>query len=308
MRVSLMLKINLVVLLGVEFTWTVDRFPYYLSFRLDPQNRRGQELLTVPLTMLLSMPHTWHVNHAADHARTNRISQEHRVKESVPLTFIGQQGGTCNSSHNSMRFTTKKYFKNVICSSMRLSETTTNRVNPGYVVARNFCTVNSMDQGYLDKLKIEINQEAKNLLPLLREKLDAGIWPMLHFSKELRQLKEKKQRWLCLTAGKYGLRSIQVEGQFTNWLCSLDLRVSAVESVYRSRGNHTSGVDGIILTRENLISQVNKLNFNQLFKYKSSPIRKVYIPKDKKGELRPLGILTINDRVMQTLFVQLLIL
>jgi RNA-directed DNA polymerase len=84
------------------------------------------------------------------------------------------------------------------------------------------------------------------------------------------------------------------------------MRVSAVESVYRSRGNRSPGVDGIILTRENLISQVDALRFNQLFKYKASPIRRVFIPKPGKSEPRPLGIPTINDRCVQTLFVQLL--
>lgn len=84
------------------------------------------------------------------------------------------------------------------------------------------------------------------------------------------------------------------------------MRISAVETVYRSRGNRSPGVDGVLLTRENLFSQVAALSFNQLFKYKASPIRQVFIPKSGKAELRPLGIPTISDRCMQTLFVQLL--
>ena len=84
------------------------------------------------------------------------------------------------------------------------------------------------------------------------------------------------------------------------------MRVLAVETVHRSRGNRSPGIDGVILTRENLLSHVNALSFNQLFKYKASPIRKVFIPKSGKAELRPLGIPTISDRCMQTLFVQLL--
>jgi RNA-directed DNA polymerase len=84
------------------------------------------------------------------------------------------------------------------------------------------------------------------------------------------------------------------------------MRVSAVETVYRSRGNRSPGIYGIILTAENLLSHVNVLSFNQLFKYKASPIRRVFIPKPGKAELRPLGVLTISDRCMQTLFAQLL--
>jgi len=79
-----------------------------------------------------------------------------------------------------------------------------------------------------------------------------------------------------------------------------------VETVYRSRGNRSPGVDGVILTRENLLSQVDALRFNQLLKYRASPIRQVFIPKSGKTELMSLGILTISDRCMQTLFVLLL--
>ncbi len=84
------------------------------------------------------------------------------------------------------------------------------------------------------------------------------------------------------------------------------MRISAVETVYRSRGNRSSGVDGVVLTRENLLSQVDALRFKQLFRYRASPIRRVFIPKSGKTELRPLGIPTISDRCMQTLFVLLL--
>jgi len=82
---------------------------------------------------------------------------------------------------------------------------------------------------------------------------------MLKYSKEMESLKELRQRWLCLAAGKYGLRSIQVEAKFTEWLCSLDMRVTAVETVYRSRGNRCPGVDGLVLGRENLRDQTEKL-------------------------------------------------
>ena len=79
-----------------------------------------------------------------------------------------------------------------------------------------------------------------------------------------------------------------------------------METVYRSRGNRSPGVDGLVLTRENLLSQVKALSFNQLFKYEASPIRRVFIPKAGQAESRPLGIPTIGDRCMQTLFAQLL--
>jgi len=83
------------------------------------------------------------------------------------------------------------------------------------------------------------------------------------------------------------------------------LRVSAIETVYRARGNLTAGVDNLILKRENLISYLNILKHNKLKSYKTDPIKRIFIPKNK-NEKRPLGIPTIKDRIIQTLFVQLL--
>lgn len=83
------------------------------------------------------------------------------------------------------------------------------------------------------------------------------------------------------------------------------MRVSAIETVYRARGNLTAGVDNLILKRENLISYLDILKHNKLKFYKTDPIKRIFIPKNK-NEKRPLGIPTIKDRITQTLFVQLL--
>lgn len=129
---------------------------------------------------------------------------------------------------------------------------------------------------------------------------------MLEYNKDVRILVKKRQKYLALLSNQYGLRSITVIRQIEEWLCQVDLRVLAIETVYRSSGNLTAGVDGQILKRENLISYLDMLKYNELKFYKSDSIKRVFIPKGSVSDLRPLGIPTIKDRIAQTLFVQVL--
>ena len=86
------------------------------------------------------------------------------------------------------------------------------------------------------------------------------------------------------------------------------MRVFAIETVYRSTGYQTAGVDGLILSKEILLNQLNYLTVSYLLKhYKSGGIRRVYIDKNtSSNEKRPIGISNIKDRIVQTLFVQLI--
>jgi len=88
-------------------------------------------------------------------------------------------------------------------------------------------------------------------------------------------------------------------------LSKIDLRVFAIETVYRSGGNLIPGVDGTVIKRENLLSYLDFLKFNELLKYKSKDMRKVYIP-ETKDTLRTFCVPCISDRIVQTLFVQLI--
>jgi RNA-directed DNA polymerase len=64
-------------------------------------------------------------------------------------------------------------------------------------------------------------------------------------------------------------------------------------------GKHTAGVDGVICDTPEARMQLLHEGLT-LGGYKPKPVRRVYIPKSN-GKLRPLGIPTVRDRVMQAI-------
>jgi RNA-directed DNA polymerase len=83
-------------------------------------------------------------------------------------------------------------------------------------------------------------------------------------------------------------------------MASHDAKLLAIRRVTQDNtGKNTAGVDGVKtltpLQRTKLVSVLH-------IPTKSSPLRRVWIPKPGKKELRPLGIPTIHDRCLQALF------
>ena len=81
---------------------------------------------------------------------------------------------------------------------------------------------------------------------------------------------------------------------------SFAARAIAVRKVVSNTGKKTPGIDKVIWDSKELRFQaIGKLK--NLSQYKASPVRRVYIPK-AGNKLRPLGIPTMIDRAVQTLF------
>lgn len=290
---------SLMVLLGVEFNWTVSTSPYNVLFGFDYLNRSTELNTIVPWYSLVSEVHIGNSWQGTDHARTNKISQVSRNRESASSLFIRRNMNSRSSS--------RRCYSWQVGVNNNDSEWDTVAIKYSGQNARH-TKENNLGNSSCDLIimKKEIISEMKQLTPLLAEDIDTKNWPMLKWNKEIRTLVSKKQKYLCLLSREYGLRSNQVEFQINNWLSSLVMRIFAVETVYKSKWSNTPGVDSVILKQENLLEYVNRLKFDSLLQYKSSPIRRVFISKIGSKKERPLGIPTIYDRIVQTLFVQIL--
>jgi group II intron reverse transcriptase/maturase len=81
-------------------------------------------------------------------------------------------------------------------------------------------------------------------------------------------------------------------------LCRKEMLIVAYERVKSKTGNMTAGTDGTTLDGfsevkvENLIKELRNEN------YQPKPVRKTYLPK-KNGEMRPLGIPSVKDKIVQ---------
>ena len=82
-------------------------------------------------------------------------------------------------------------------------------------------------------------------------------------------------------------------------------RVTAVRKVISNKGSKTEGPDGktwkTSSERIQAVADIRDILLGKSGSYKSGPVRRVWIPKSKPGEFRPLGIPNMIDRAMQAL-------
>lgn len=124
----------------------------------------------------------------------------------------------------------------------------------------------------------------------------ATCWEAIDWQKALAYVKKLQVRIVkAQKEGHYSkVKSLQ-------WLLthSFTAKALAVKRVTSNQGKRTSGVDHELwLTPQAKFNAISKLNRRG---YHPQPLRRHYIPK-KNGKMRPLGIPTMTDRAMQTLY------
>ena len=133
------------------------------------------------------------------------------------------------------------------------------------------------------------------------------IWLDNKLLSEIRKEVFKQQLELVNLAIIYGLYSKEVYKKQVILFKSLFFKIMAIDKLSKSSGSRTLGGDGIKLTSNKkdknlyfiLLNSINnKIKHPQM--HKASPVKRVWTAK-AKGKLKPLGIPTIEDRVLQHL-------
>jgi len=120
---------------------------------------------------------------------------------------------------------------------------------------------------------------------------------------EISERVRAKQLELVKLAKLHGIRSDKVQ-DFQKWMAkSWDFRVMAIRDMSLKKGSNTPGVDGKTIEGYKLddLNEFLRITLNKPYLYQAKPIKRVWIPKPEKNEKRPIGIPTIQDRLLQSL-------
>ena len=88
-------------------------------------------------------------------------------------------------------------------------------------------------------------------------------------------------------------------------LFNRELFLQAYQNIYANQGNMTAGTDGKTIDAMSLERIDRLIETLKTETYQPKPSRRTYIPK-KNGKLRPLGIPSIDDKLVQEIVRMLL--
>lgn len=125
---------------------------------------------------------------------------------------------------------------------------------------------------------------------------DKGGWEKIDFKKAAAHVRRLQNR---LTTALLNKEFEYAEGLTHLLLHSFYAKALAVESVSTNRGKNTHGVDGIVL--DNVDDKYQTIYELHARGYRANALLRKAIPK-ANGKVRYLGIPTMKDRAMQTLY------
>jgi hypothetical protein len=95
----------------------------------------------------------------------------------------------------------------------------------------------------------------------------------------IRELVTLRQKYLAKLSKLYGYNSKITQMELLNFLTQIDMRIFAIDSLLRSKGSKTAGIDNVILTKNNALEFLDLLTYKKLKVYKSSSVKIISIPK-----------------------------
>jgi RNA-directed DNA polymerase len=128
--------------------------------------------------------------------------------------------------------------------------------------------------------------------------LNVSISTISHQDKKLTDA-HLSQKWKCINWHKQNKWNLIKRLQYL-LTHSYSAKLLAVRRVIQNKGKRTAGIDGEKwLTPDSKMKAVLSLTDKR---YKAKPLKRVFINKPGKKKKRPLGIPTMYDRTMQSLY------
>lgn len=207
---------------------------------------------------------------------------------------IGEKANALSNTRDSINFMSNKIRCPVQhCKGQKLNSLSLKENLPVY--KRYYSTVKDESKSE----KTAIKRQLKNN--------DKFNWPDNKTLSIIRKEVFKQQLELVSLANVYGLHSNELFKKQLILFNSLFFRIVAIDKLSKSSRSKTLGIDNIKLVSNkkdnNLLSELlesTRLEIKNPFKYKASPVKRVWVNKTN-NKLRPLGIPTIQDRVLQHL-------